>query len=50
MAIKLGEEQLFILKGEQPSATYDYILSVNLEKISLFWESGKFAHGLDIKC
>ena len=26
MALKLGEEQLFSPKGEQPSATYDYIL------------------------
>ena len=26
MALKLGEEQLFCPKGEQPSATYEYIL------------------------
>ena len=31
MALKLGEEQLFSLKGEQPSATYDNILSINCE-------------------
>ena len=27
MALKLWEEQLFHLKGEQPSTTYEYILS-----------------------
>ena len=26
MALKLGEEHLFCPKGEQPSATYEYIL------------------------
>ena len=36
VALKLGEEQLFHLKGEQPSATYDYILSINCEKTSAF--------------
>ena len=50
MALKLGEEQLFSPIGEQPSTTYDYILSINCEKTSAFWTSGKFAHGLDIKC
>ena len=50
MALKLGEEQLFSPKGKQPSATYDFILSINCEKTSVFWASGKFAHGLDIKC
>ena len=50
ISLKLGEKQLFSLKGEQPSATYDYILSINCEKTFPFWESGKFAHGLDIKC
>ena len=35
MALKLGEEQLFHLKGEQPSATYDYILSINHENCFL---------------
>ena len=50
MALKLGEEQLFSPKGKQPSATYNFILSINCEKTSVFWASGKFAHGLDIKC
>ena len=50
MALKLGEEQLLSPKGEQPSAIYDYILLINCEKTSAFWASGKFAHGLDIKC
>ena len=50
MALKLGEEQLFSPKGEQPDATYDYILSINCEKTSAFWASGKFSHGLEIKC
>ena len=36
MALKLGEEELLSLKGEQPSATYDYILSINCEKTSAF--------------
>ena len=49
MALKLGEEQLFCLKREKPSASYEYILSINCEKTSAFLESGKFAHGLDIK-
>ena len=35
MALKLEEEQLFSLKGEQPSATYDYILSINSENCVL---------------
>ena len=50
MALKLGEEQLLSPKGEQPSATYDYIISINYERTSAFLESGEFAHGLDIKC
>ena len=50
MALKLREEQLFHLKGEQPSATFECILSINCEKTSAFWESGKFVHELDIKC
>ena len=49
MALKLGEEQLFCLKREKPSASYEYILPINCEKTSAFLESGKFAHGLDIK-
>ena len=40
MSLKLWEEQLFCLKGEQQSATYDYILSVNCEKTSAFWDQG----------
>ena len=36
MALKLEEEQLFSLKGEQPSETYDYILLINCEKTSPF--------------
>ena len=35
MALKLGEEQLFSLKGEYKSATYDYILSINCENCFL---------------
>ena len=35
MPLKLGEEQLFHLKGEQPSATYDYILSITCENCFL---------------
>ena len=31
MALKLGEEQLFCLKREKPSASYEYILSINCE-------------------
>ena len=50
MTLKLGEEHLCSPKGGQPNATYDYILSINCEKTSAFRESGKFAHGLDIKC
>ena len=50
MALKLGEEQSFIPKGEQPNATCDYILSINYEKTSVFSASGKFVHRLDIKC
>ena len=50
ISLKLGEKQLFSPKGEQASETYDYILSINCEKTFPFWESGKFAHGLDIKC
>ena len=49
MALKLGEKQLFRLKREQLSASYEYILSINCEKISPFLEPGKFAHGLDTK-
>ena len=40
MALKLEEEQLFSLKGEQPSETYDYILLINCEKTSPFWNQG----------
>ena len=36
MALKLGEEQVFCLKGEQPGATYEYILSKNYEKRTAF--------------
>ena len=36
MALKLGEEQLFCLKREKPSASYEYILSINCEKTSAF--------------
>ena len=50
ISLKLGEKQLFSPKGEQASETYDYILSINCENTSAFWESGKFAHGLYIKC
>ena len=35
MALKLEEEQLFSLKGEQPSATYEHILSINGENCFL---------------
>ena len=35
MALKLEEEQLFSLKGEQPSATYEHILSINDENCFL---------------
>ena len=50
MALKLEDEQLFCLKGEQPSATNEYIFSINFEKTTAFCESGKFAYGLDIRC
>ena len=51
MALKSGERQLFSLKREQlKSETYEYILSINCEKTSAFWESGKFVHGLNSKC
>ena len=51
MALKLGERQLFSLKREQlKSETYEYILSINCEKTSVFRESGKFEHGLNIRC
>ena len=50
MSLKFGKEHLLSPKGEQPSATYDYIISINYERTSAFLESGEFAHGLDIKC
>ena len=48
--IKIVRVTVISSKGEQPSATYDYIISINYERTSAFLESGEFAHGLDIKC
>ena len=49
MALKLGEEQLFSPK-ENNQVQYMNTFFNNCEKTSVFHESGKFAHGLDIKC
>ena len=49
MALKLGEEQLFSPK-ENNQVQHMNTFFNNCEKTSAFWESGNFAHGLDIKC
>ena len=49
MALKLGEKQLFCLKGEWPVQHMTTFFN-KLWKDICFLRIGKFAHGLDIKC